>query len=129
MSSKLATVRKALRDAIKPHVPAKWRIVPSLEAIQKLAVPALYFEFTRIANTVDGQPIPAGTVLTEFDLVVTVPLGSVAKDEDAVDAAVLDLILALDGLDDVMWDTAEKGRLGDQLAWRVSISHPTSLEN
>lgn len=127
MPSELATIRKALRDTIKPLVPQKWRVIHTLEAVQKLTVPALYFEFNRISNTIDGQPAPAGRVLCEFDLVVTVPLGSVEKDEDAVDAAVLDLIRALDSVPDVFWENAEKGRLGAdtgpaQLSWRVPVS-------
>lgn len=123
MPSNLATVRKQLRDAIKPLVPTRWRIIPELSAAQKLTVPALYFEFTRITSEASGAQLPPGHVFADFDLTIAAPEADVTKAENRVDAAVLDLILALDEAEGVAWSTAEKTRLETgQLAWRISLS-------
>jgi hypothetical protein len=118
----LSTVRKDLRDRLKPLVPARWKIIPNLAAAEKLAVPALYFEFTEITAEVGGSRLGSGHLFAAFDLSIITPQTDVVKAEEAVDAAVLDLILALDSDDQIHWDTARKTRLeGGQLGWRVSL--------
>ncbi|GMM94756.1 hypothetical protein [Microbacterium sp. MTN4-26] len=121
--SPLATVRKTLRDTIKPLLPQRWRIVPSLEATKTLTVPAVYFVFGSVSPEADGQRLPPGHVFCDFDLVLVVPQKDTEKAEEAVDEALLDLILALEWLPDVAWNTAEKIRLETgQIVWRVQVS-------
>ena len=124
----LREVRAHLRDTIKPKVPARWRIFPTLEAPAKLSVPAVYFEFVEIANEIAGKPLAAGNVAAQIELAVIAPETATAKAEDAVDAAVLSLIQALDNSDSLFWGpSATKVRLeSGQLGWRIPVSVLTS---
>lgn len=123
-SSTLATIRAAVDAGIKPNLPAAWETVPNLSSALNKLTPVLYTEFTGISTEHKGVLIPAGHVMCDFDLVIVVPGTDDSKSEDVVDAAVLDLIIALDAADtDLVWDTAKKERLAaGQLAWRISLS-------
>lgn len=124
----LRTVREHLKGTIKPHLPTRWRIFPTLTAPSKLTVPAVYFEFTEVANEIGGRALAAGTVAASFELAVVIPDGLTARGEDNADAAVLDLIQALDQADDLFWGpSATKLRLETgQLGWRIPVSVLTS---
>jgi len=123
-SNTLATIRKYLRDEIKPQLPTRWRIIPELSEAQNLVVPALYFEFTEVANEIGGTPLHAGAVAANFDLIVVTPQTDTTKAENAVDAAVVDLILALDSSEGLFWGpSARKERLATgQMGWRIPVS-------
>lgn len=127
-SNVLRTVREHLKATIKPALPTRWRIFPSLTAPAKLTVPAVYFEFTDVSNEMGGKPLAAGNVAANFELAVIVPEGATPKAEDNADAAVLSLIQALDNSADLFWGpTATKLRLETgQLGWRVPVSVLTS---
>lgn len=60
-SNFLRTVREHLKDAIKPNLPTRWRIFPTLTAPAKLAVPAVYFEFIEISNEMAARRWPRAT--------------------------------------------------------------------
>lgn len=123
-SSRLDTVRAALDATLKPLLPKSWRTVPhiSLPAAKQLT-PVMYTEFTGISNQHSGQTLPVGTVFCDFDLIVSIASTDDRKGEDDVDAAVLDLIAALDAAESVAWDTAKKERLDTgQLLWRLSLA-------
>lgn len=124
----LRTIRLHLRDTIKPKVPTRWKIFPTLTAPEKLAVPAVFFEFTEVANVMAGKPLAAGTVAANFELAIIVPEGATARAEDAADAAVLNLITTLDSSDSLFWGpSATKVRLETgQLGWRIPVSVLTS---
>ncbi|MGN7968031.1 hypothetical protein [Microbacterium sp. 22296] len=124
----LRTVRAHLKDAIKPNLPTRWRIFPTLTAPTKLAVPAVYFEFIEISNEMAGKALAVGNVAANFELAVIIPETATAKAEDNADAAVLDLIRALDNSDSLFWGpSATKVRLDSgQLGWRIPVSVLTS---
>jgi hypothetical protein len=123
-SSRLDTVRAALDATLKPVLPESWRTVPNIAApATKQLVPVLYTEFTGISNQHAGQTIPQGLVFCDFDLVIVIASTDDEKGENDVDAAVLDLIAAVDASESVAWDTAKKERLASgQLAWRLSLA-------
>lgn len=123
-TSRLDNVRSSLDAALKPLLPASWRTVPHISAAAaKQLTPVMYTEFTGISNQHSGQTLPVGTVFCDFDLVVSVASTDDRKGEDDVDAAVLDLIGALDAAESVAWDTAKKERLDSgQLVWRLSLA-------
>lgn len=126
----LRTVREHLRSVIKPHLPARWRVFPTLTAPAKLAVPAIYFEFTEVANEVAGKGLAAGTLAANFELAVIIPETLGARAEDNADAAVLNLIRILDGADGLFWGpSATKLRLDSgQLGWRIPVTVLTSSD-
>jgi hypothetical protein len=124
----LKEVREHLKETIKPSLPTRWRIFPTLTAPAKLTNPAVYFEFTSVANEVGGKPIGAGYVAAEFELAVIIPETAGAKAEDNADAAVLSLIQALDNAEGLFWGpSATKLRLeSGQLGWRIPVTVLTS---
>lgn len=123
-SSRLDTVRAALDATIQPALPELWRTVPNLAApAAHQLVPVLYTEFTGISNQHSGQTLPPGLAFCDFDLVITVASTDDKKGEDDADAAVLDLIAAVDASESVAWDTAKKQRLDTgQLCWRLTLA-------
>jgi len=130
MSSKnvLREVRQHLKDTIKPKLPTRWRVFPTLTAPAKLTVPAVYVEFTEVSNEVAGKPLAAGRVAASFELAVIIPETAGARAEDNADAAVLSLIQALDNSDQLFWGpSATKLRLeSGQLGWRIPVTVLTS---
>lgn len=126
--STLATVRAKLNAALASWLPDGWRQVPHIEKLPAaFRAPILATEFTGI-NVADGTRLPMGWAFCDFDLLIVIPSTDDAKGEDEVDAAVLELIVAIDQLDgSVVWDQAKKERLDTgQLYWRVSLSVITS---
>lgn len=123
-SSRLDTVRAALDATLKPVLPASWRTVPNITApAAKQLTPILYTEFTGISNQQSGQTLPPGLAFCDFDLVISVASTDDRKGEDDVDAAVLDLIAAVDASESVAWDSAKKQRLDTgQLVWRLTLA-------
>lgn len=123
-TSRLDTVRAALDATLKPVLPESWRRVPHLSAPQPASlVPVLYTEFTGISNQHSGQTLPPGLAFCDFDLIVASATTDDKKGEDEVDAAVLDLVAAVDASESVAWDTAKKERLDTgQLLWRLSLA-------
>lgn len=123
-ASKLDTVRAALDATLKPMLPKDWKTVPNIQAAAaKQLVPVLYTEFTGISNQHGGQTLPQGLVFCDFDLVIVIASTDDKKGEDDVDAAVLNLIVAVDGSESVAWDSAKKQRLDTgQLYWRLTLA-------
>jgi hypothetical protein len=123
-SSRLDNVRAALDATLKPWLPKSWKTVPNIAAAQaKQLVPILYTEFTGISSQHGSQTLPPGLVFCDFDLIITVASTDDRKGEDDVDAAVLDLIAAVDASEAVAWDNAKKQRLDTgQLDWRLSLA-------
>lgn len=122
--SRLDTVRAALDATLEPHLPKSWRRVPNIQApAAKQLTPTLYTEFTGISNAHGGTTLPPGLAFCDFDLVISVASTDDRKGEDDADAAVVDLIAAVDASESVAWDTAKKERLDTgQLVWRLSLA-------
>ena len=121
MFSDLAAIRAKLAERLKPVVPAAWEIVESLESARKSLAPVLYFEHTQITSAINGAPLPRTTVGCGIDLIIA----AAGNDEDDADAHILDLVRALQGYDDILWDTANKTRIGGEtgpLGWRISLT-------
>jgi hypothetical protein len=122
--TRLDTVRATLVAAIKPALPKGWKVVEHLkDPAAKQLTPIVYTEFTGISSEHNGQAVPPGIAFCDFDLSVTVASTDDRKGEDDVDAAVLDLILAVDAAPDMAWESAKKQRLDTgQLLWRLTLS-------
>lgn len=121
MFSDLPSVRTALKDRLEPLLPSDWRWKPYLEGDVKALVPVVYIEFVAFEPRVQNAPLAHGQVAARFNLIVTDPKTDTENAEDDVDDHVRELIVALDGMTDMYWDTAEKKRLPTgPLAWTIS---------
>lgn len=123
-TSRLDNVRASLDAVLKPALPKSWKTVPNIAApAAKQLTPVLYTEFTGISNDHGGVTLPQGLVFCDFDLVISIASTDDRKGEDDVDAAVLDLIAAVDASESVAWESAKKQRLDTgQLVWRLTLA-------
>lgn len=126
MFSDIASVRTALEARLRPLLPPRWKIDAALkEPPQEFLSPLVIFEFTRIASSSEGTPLPPGTAGAEIGIVLCTPKTREGDAEDDVDELVLTLVKALDAQSDIFWASAEKQRLeSGQWAWRI---HTTVL--
>lgn len=101
-----------LTDALKAALPNKWRIQDAeAGAFQSLGV-VVYYEQGDLHTTVTNERLPAGFAGVDFMLTLTAPESDPTKGTRTVTAALLDLLPALDGIEDLYWGpTAEKVRL------------------
>lgn len=120
MSSDLSTLRTDLKARLGPLLPRDTRIVEHLSEAIDTVVPVVYFEFLEVSSGVNGRPLDRFTVAPRIDVVIA---SSGSGDEDGADDLALHLALALQGLDDVWWDTAKKELLKNgAIAWRFALT-------
>ena len=121
MFTDLASIRTDLETRLTPLLPSGWKFEPTIDGTIKASAPVLYIEFTAFEPRVQNNNLARGQVAARFNLIITDPKTDTKKAEDAVDEHVRRLIGAIDSMDDIYWDTAEKKRLPDgPLAWTVN---------
>lgn len=116
----LDKVRANVLAEIVPLCPETWDFQPGLAPLTKPSKTTVYTEYTEI------NPLPKraiGNVEVSFDLTVVPVFEDVDKAEEEVDADVVDLIVALDGHEWIVWVKAVKKSLaGKYLGWTISIT-------
>lgn len=118
-------VRSWLAAEIAPLLPDEWRIVPGISTVKTLLVPAVYFEFTELEK-VTGLPV--GHARAVLDLIVVDPRTDLVAGEDQVDDHLVDLVLTLDGHEQINWTGARKESIAEQFfGWRVALTVLTSI--
>lgn len=92
----MSTLRKQLADALGPRLPArKYRIVPGLETLDRIAKPTIQFE------QADIEPAPAarGAAMVTIRVHVITPRpGITPTADDAVDTLGIEVFEALAGI-------------------------------
>jgi hypothetical protein len=117
---RLDQVRAAVREALVGLLPAGWDIKRGIVTPTTLAQPTLYLEYTRIEPLPEA---PIGHARCTFELTLTTELTDTAKGEDWADAAVVDLVLAIDAHDFISWSEATKAViLQNHLTWNLVVS-------
>ncbi|KQR86831.1 hypothetical protein ASF96_10990 [Microbacterium sp. Leaf179] len=104
-------------------LPEGWRgrvTAQTVESIGTLSAPSVFISFTAIGH--DGMP--PGAMLDSFDVALLSDHTDFAKAEDALDEAIRPFVRALDASPQVAWSGADKKKIGDYLAWVVSIQIP-----
>lgn len=110
---------------ITPLCPATWDFKPGLAPLKQLSKTTVFMEYTELTRLEEAGP---GHIRCGFDLAVVPALEDTTKAEDAVDAAVVDLLLALDGHEWIKWIRGEKKAIGEQyIGWVISITSIASL--
>lgn len=124
MFSDLASIRSQLKDFLGPLVPGDWRIEEAMrEAPASSSRPILYLQFKRLEGSYNSTPLPEGSLVCEFDLVIASARTGDGPAEDEVDEHVLAVAVALQKSDDIIWSDAVKERLTTgPFTWRVSAS-------
>ncbi len=116
------SIRKQLEDALTPHLPG-YRVIPNSRNVD---VPDARFVQISLMEIIKLPEAPAGAHLAQFTVTVVTPLTTPNKAEDDLDAAVGDLLHALDEIGWLDWEVAKKVLYGDRhLAYDVTVNAVT----
>lgn len=97
-----------LTTSLAAACPKGWRFKDAAEGVAASTGIVVYYEQGAVSNEYRNDPLPVGYVGVSFLLTITAPNQDAVKGTRAVTAALLDLIPALDSLDDLYWGpTAE----------------------
>lgn len=110
-----------LETALTAALPSNWRIQDAESAVSKALGVVVYYEQGGFSNEVSGTRMPDAWVGVHFTLTLTAPQTDPVKGTREVTSALLELLPALDDLDDLFWGpTAEKVRLeSGETAYRI----------
>lgn len=116
------SVRKQLQDALTPHLPG-YKVIPNSRNVD---VPDARFVQLSLMEIEKLPEAPAGAHLATFTVTVVTALTTPNKAEDDLDAAVADLLHAIDGIDWLDWENARKVLYGERhLAYDVTVKAVT----
>ncbi|CAG7618427.1 hypothetical protein ACFPZL_01145 [Leucobacter soli] len=120
-----ASIRKQLQDALEPHLPGM-KIIPAMRNVDVPDKPFAQLALTRLERL---PAAPIGKHRATFVVTVVTPLSTPQRAEDDLDTLVGDLVYAIDGIDWLDWETAEKVTYGDRhLAYDVTV-HAVTRKN
>lgn len=117
-----------LADDLRTLLPDTWRVASAVDRAGKVHTPTVFYELTGWEKTIDGEPLPPGSVGANYTLTLTVPPVEAEPGLNvALPPAVLHLMAALDRITNLHWATAEPLRLETgQAAARLPITLITS---
>lgn len=103
-------------------LPADWSIRDAEEKSDRSIGIVLYYEQGDIVTDINNTPVPVGFVGVEYTLTLAAPETDPAAGTNRVTKALLELLPALDGLERLAWDRAEKVRLtSGETCYRLPI--------
>lgn len=105
-------------------VPAAWAIRDAEARTDRALGVVLYYEQGDIVTRINGGPVPVGFVGVEFSLTLAAPEEDPQLGTARVTTALLDLLPALDGVQLLFWDRADKFRTPTgETCYRVPVVH------
>ncbi len=106
--------RKFLAAELRKKLPRQFKIIPEPRTMDELEArrPVVMLIRTNIK--------PAGTANYLADFAIWVIEPKLIDPEDALDDALDAVVLALDGLEFLLWTDAERSTYRDHPAWRIS---------
>lgn len=113
-----------LETALREALPTDWRIQDAEAKVTKSLGVVLFYEQGNVSNEVSGTRMSPAHVGVDFTLTLTAPQTDPVKGTREVTSALLELLPALDALEDLYWGpTAEKIRLeSGETAYRIPIT-------
>jgi len=117
------SIRKQLQEALEPYLPG-FKVIPNSRNVD---VPDRPFVQLTLMEIVKLPAAPLGRHEANFTVTVVTPLTTPNKAEDDLDAAVGDLVNAIDAIEWLDWETAKKVLYGDRhLAYDVTVKAVTT---
>lgn len=119
------SMRGAVLDLIKPLVPKSWAVLPSqmTDSITKTTV-ALSL------NTIERFPqAPQYIRIVTYTLTIASPMGKASETDDRVDDEILTLLNALDDIEGLAWTRAERGVLGNNPGFDITLTFTFEKES
>ncbi len=113
-----------LTDSLRAVLPTGWKVVDAEAGASKSLGTVLYYEQMDVSNEMNSVPLGPGFVGVDFMLTLTAPQSDPEKGTRMVTAALLELLPALDSLEDLYWGpTAEKARLETgETSYRIPVT-------
>jgi len=120
------TVRSDLADLLTPKLPADWKIIPNQTVPETLHTVTVVLKHYKLEKLPEA---PQRHLSNSFTLTVASPLTTIAKAEDDLDDAVLELVTTIDTLSSVDWTDATKVLVNDSyIGWDISLTVITQPE-
>lgn len=115
-----SSLREYVRDELKKHVPAKWRIIPVQRIPDQITDVTVIIKHTRIERL---KAAPLGKLENSLVVTIVTPHADIERAEDELDDAVIDLLGALDGHPGLGWSSAEKVSVDEvYLGWDINMT-------
>ncbi|MBF4565398.1 hypothetical protein [Plantibacter sp. VKM Ac-2876] len=120
--------RQYLADTIKPLLPKRWNLVPyQAPSLDKLAVPTVVISTKSFTPT---PTAPRSSLTHTFTVTVIDPATDNEKAEEALEDEVMELVYALEQLDSLVWENAERVQWADRLmAWDITLTLITTRKD
>lgn len=112
-------IRNWVVRQIKPMIPRAWVLIPSGPAPETISKPTVILTLTKI------QPNPANPIggrLIDYVLTLLEPTVNPAAASANLDDKLVDLLSAIEGNKDLVWTSCERGAVGNNLGWDISLS-------
>lgn len=114
------SVRSYLVDELTPLVNQGWRIIREQRMPETIDTITVVLKHSRIEKLPEA---PMGALRNEVVLTVADPHEDIAKAEDALDDAVVDLLSVIDKHDSINWTEARKAKVNDNiLGWDITLT-------
>lgn len=114
-------VRKLLEAALQTGLGDGVRVVPDPRGVAELGAPMLQLVRT---SSKPAPQAPHGSLQSDFDLWLVLPYQDAEAGEDALDDQLDELLVLLESLDWVLWESATRSNYGDAgwIAYKIPVS-------
>lgn len=103
-------LREFITDALKPLLPPSWTLIPYPRNIDVITKPVAMLKLQTVKRT---EAAPQGARTLSYILTVIEPKSDPKAGQDSLDDELIDLLNAIDQLNNVVWKTAERVSFGD----------------
>lgn len=120
--------RQSVINRLKPLLPRKWKLLPYGTNLDKLSVPVVMLTIQSITRT---PQLPQSHRTYAATLSIFQPSTAPGRMDDALDDDLIDLLNAIDELDDVKWTKAERvlGNNDSNYGFDITIEVPYRKDN
>lgn len=119
-------IRNWVLNQLKPIVPKSWDLVPYGVAPAVINKPTVIITLTKVEPNAGN---PRGSRLVSYALTLLEPTLNPGTAASALDDKLFDLLTAIDSNPSLSWSSCERGAVGQNVGWDVSLSVPVNINN
>lgn len=108
MGTELANLRADVTAQIKALAPKRWVFIPYQKAVEPIKVPTVMLSLQNYKRHPQAGFNPNMRQVT-YELLLMEPTQDPGKSDDALDDELIDLLAAIDQIEGIDWDTAQRG--------------------
>ena len=115
-------VRDTIADFIVPLLPSTWKVVPYSTNLDVLDTVVVMFKQTSVERLMNGAGRVRNSYLHSITCTVIDPHQDLKRSQDALDDELMQVLIALDGYDNLWWEDANSGNYNAEiLGYDISI--------